>query len=104
MAFDDLPMAHHAWLTQGFDAADAANCWRSCGSMLEKELTRRSDEIARQRLPWVRVDKEYVFSAEDGEVSLRDLFGGRSQLLIHHFMFPPGWTEGCPGCSSVADG
>jgi len=67
----------------------------------EKELTRRSDELARRRqeLPWVRIDKEYRFETNEGTVSLRDLFRGRSQLLVHHFMFP-----GCPSCSSVADG
>jgi len=72
----------------------------------EKELTRRSDELARQRqqLPWVRIDKDYRFDTEEGEASLRDLFRGRSQLIVHHFMFSPNWTEGCPSCSSVADG
>jgi predicted dithiol-disulfide oxidoreductase (DUF899 family) len=72
----------------------------------EKDLTRRSDELARQRqrLPWVRVDKDYQFDTEDGERSLADLFRGRSQLIVHHFMFCPSWTEGCPSCSSVADG
>ncbi|MGH8983231.1 MAG: DUF899 family protein [Acidimicrobiia bacterium] len=72
----------------------------------EKELTRRSDELARRRqqLPWVRIDKDYRFDTEDGEASLRDLFRGRSQLIVHDFMFPPSWTEGCPSCSSVADG
>jgi predicted dithiol-disulfide oxidoreductase (DUF899 family) len=72
----------------------------------EKELTRRSDELARQRqqLPWVRIDKDYRFETEEGEASLRDLFRGRSQLIVHHFMFSPNWTEGCPSCSSVADG
>jgi predicted dithiol-disulfide oxidoreductase (DUF899 family) len=72
----------------------------------EKELTRRSDEIARQRreLPWVRVEKDYRFATEDGEASLRDLFGNRTQMLIYHFMLGPGWDEGCPSCSAVADG
>ncbi len=72
----------------------------------EKELTRRGDELARQRqeLPWVRVEKDYRFTTEEGEASLRDLFRGRSQLIVHHFMFGPSWTEGCPSCSSVADG
>lgn len=72
----------------------------------EKELTRRSDEVARQRqqLPWVRVGTEYRFDTEDGEASLRDLFRGRSQLIVHHFMFSPSWDQGCPSCSSVADG
>ena len=71
----------------------------------EKEHTRRGDEIARQRreLPWVRVDKDYVFDTENGEAKLADLFRGRSQLLVYHFMFGPDWDEGCPSCSSVAD-
>lgn len=83
--------------------------WRTARVRLleaEKELTRRNDELARQRqaLPWVRIDDEYVFDTEDGPASLADLFRGRSQLLVHHFMFPPSWDEGCPSCSAVADG
>ena len=72
----------------------------------EKELTRRSDELAQRRrdLPWVPVEKDYRFTAEDGEASLRDLFGGRSQMLVYHFMFDPDWDEGCPSCSAVTDG
>jgi predicted dithiol-disulfide oxidoreductase (DUF899 family) len=72
----------------------------------EKELTRRSDELAEQRqaLPWVRVDKEYRFETEEGSASLQDLFRGRSQLLVYHFMFGPDYTAGCPSCSSIADG
>jgi predicted dithiol-disulfide oxidoreductase (DUF899 family) len=72
----------------------------------EKELTRRSDELARQRqeLPWVRVDKEYRFETDAGSASLADLFGGRSQLLVYHFMFGPEYDAGCPSCSSIADG
>ena len=75
----------------------------------EKELTRRSDELARQRseLPRVRIDKEYVFETEEGPKTLAELFDGRSQLLVYHFMFGPtveGWPEaGCPGCSYTAD-
>jgi predicted dithiol-disulfide oxidoreductase (DUF899 family) len=71
----------------------------------EKELTRRSDELARQRqqLPWVRIEKDYRFDIEDGSASLADLFGGRSQLLVYHFMFGPEYTAGCPACSAVAD-
>src|SRR5580692_493567 len=71
----------------------------------EKELTRRSDELARRRqeLPWVRVDKEYRFDTEEGSASLADLFRGRSQLLVYHFMFGPEYTAGCPSCSSIAD-
>jgi predicted dithiol-disulfide oxidoreductase (DUF899 family) len=72
----------------------------------EKELTRRSDELAqrRQELPWVRVDKEYRFETDEGSASLADLFRGRSQLLLYHFMFGPDYTAGCPSCSTVADG
>jgi len=72
----------------------------------EKELTRRSDEVARRRqeLPWVRVDKEYRFDTDEGSASLADLFRGRSQLLIYHFMFGPDYTAGCPSCSAIADG
>ena len=66
----------------------------------EKELTRLRDELSRQRrdLPWVKVDKNYVFEGPDGKVTLADLFDGRSQLIIKHFMFGPGWKEGCVGC------
>jgi predicted dithiol-disulfide oxidoreductase (DUF899 family) len=72
----------------------------------EKELTRRSDEVARQRqaLPWVRVDKDYRFETDDGSASLNDLFRGRSQLLVYHFMFGPDYKAGCPSCSAIADG
>src|SRR3954447_2953582 len=72
----------------------------------EKELTRLNDDLARQRreLPWVRLDKDYVFDTEQGEATLADLFHGRSQLLVYHFMFDPEWDEGCPSCSSLADG
>ncbi len=71
----------------------------------EKELTRRSDELARRRqeLPWVRVDKEYRFETDQGSASLADLFRGRSQLLVYHFMFGPDYTAGCPSCSTIAD-
>ena len=72
----------------------------------EKQLTRRGDELARQRqaLPWVRVDKEYRFETDDGSASLADLFKGRSQLLVYHFMFGPDYQAGCPSCSMIADG
>jgi predicted dithiol-disulfide oxidoreductase (DUF899 family) len=72
----------------------------------EKELTRRSDELARRRqaLPWVRIDKEYRFDTDAGSASLADLFRGRSQLLVYHFMFGPDYTAGCPSCSAIADG
>jgi predicted dithiol-disulfide oxidoreductase (DUF899 family) len=72
----------------------------------EKELTRRGDELARRRrdLPWLRVDKEYWFDTDQGPVSLAGLFGGRSQLLVYHFMFGPGYAAGCPSCSAIADG
>jgi predicted dithiol-disulfide oxidoreductase (DUF899 family) len=71
----------------------------------EKELTRRNDELARKRreLPWVPVEKEYRFETEDGAKSLAELFDGRSQLLIYHFMFGPGYEGGCTVCSSIAD-
>ena len=83
------------WLTARLELLDA-----------EKELTRRSDELAlkRQELPWVRVDKEYRFDTDEGSASLEDLFRGRSQLLVYHFMFGPDYTAGCPSCSSIADG
>jgi predicted dithiol-disulfide oxidoreductase (DUF899 family) len=72
----------------------------------EKELTRRSDELAlrRQALPWVRIDKEYRFETDEGGASLADLFRGRSQLLVYHFMFGPNYAAGCPSCSAIADG
>jgi predicted dithiol-disulfide oxidoreductase (DUF899 family) len=72
----------------------------------EKELTRLSDEVARRRqeLPRVRVDKTYRFDTDDGVASLEDLFGGRSQLLVYHFMFGPDYKAGCPSCSMIADG
>jgi len=72
----------------------------------EKELTRRSDEVAgrRQELPWVQIDKEYRFETDEGSASLGDLFRGRSQLLVYHFMFGPDYSAGCPSCSSIADG
>jgi predicted dithiol-disulfide oxidoreductase (DUF899 family) len=72
----------------------------------EKELTRRSDELARRRraLPWVRVDKDYRFATDEGPASLADLFRGRSQLLVYHFMFGPDYAAGCPSCTTIADG
>ena len=72
----------------------------------EKELTRRGDELAlrRQELPWVRVEKEYRFETGEGKASLVDLFRGRSQLLVYHFMFGPDFKAGCPACSAIADG
>ncbi len=72
----------------------------------EKELTRRGDELARRRrdLPWVPIEKEYRFETDDGPASLADLFDGRSQLLVYHFMFGPDYTAGCPSCSAIADG
>jgi predicted dithiol-disulfide oxidoreductase (DUF899 family) len=71
----------------------------------EKEFTRRRDEISRQRreLPWVRVEKDYIFDAPRGKETLRDLFDGRSQLITYHFMFGPGWEQGCPSCSLLGD-
>jgi predicted dithiol-disulfide oxidoreductase (DUF899 family) len=83
------------WLSARLELLDA-----------EKELTRRSDELARRRqdLPWVRIDKEYRFETDEGSASLRDLFRGRSQLLVYHFMFGPEYAAGCPSCSAIADG
>jgi predicted dithiol-disulfide oxidoreductase (DUF899 family) len=83
------------WLTARIELLEA-----------EKELTRRSDDVARQRqqLPWVPVEKDYRFETGDGAASLSDLFGGRSQLLVYHFMFGPEYTGGCPACSAIADG
>src|SRR5262249_11175983 len=72
----------------------------------EKDLTRRSDDVARlrQRLPWVCIDKSYTFDTEAGGKTLKDLFDGRSQLLVYHFMFGPDYKAGCPSCSMIADG
>jgi predicted dithiol-disulfide oxidoreductase (DUF899 family) len=72
----------------------------------EKKLTQKSDELAqrRQELPWVRIDEKYGFETEEGSASLADLFRGRSQLLVYHFMFGPDYTAGCPSCSMIADG
>jgi predicted dithiol-disulfide oxidoreductase (DUF899 family) len=83
--------------------------WRAARLELltaEKELTRRSDELARRRqdLPWVRVDKQYRFDTDAGSATLADLFQGRSQLLVYHFMFGPDYKAGCPSCSAIADG
>jgi predicted dithiol-disulfide oxidoreductase (DUF899 family) len=72
----------------------------------EKALTQKGDELAerRQNLPWVRIDKAYRFDTDEGSASLAELFKGRSQLLVYHFMFGPDYTAGCPSCSSIADG
>jgi predicted dithiol-disulfide oxidoreductase (DUF899 family) len=72
----------------------------------EKELTRRSDELSRRRqeLPWVRIDKEYRLETDAGSASLAELFRGRSQLMVYHFMFGPDYAAGCPSCSMIADG
>ena len=83
--------------------------WRQARLALlaaEKDLTRRSDALAlqRQALPWVRIDKRYSFETEQGRMTLADLFAGRSQLMVYHFMFGPDYTAGCPSCSSIADG
>ena len=71
----------------------------------EKELTRLRDEVSRHRreLPWVKIDKEYVFDGQDGRKTLADLFDGRSQLIVYHFMLGPGWEAGCKSCSYLAD-
>jgi predicted dithiol-disulfide oxidoreductase (DUF899 family) len=83
--------------------------WRAARLKLlqaEKEHTRRGDELARQRqeLPWVRIGKSYDFDTDEGRASLADLFRGRSQLLVYHFMFGPDFAAGCPSCSAIADG
>jgi predicted dithiol-disulfide oxidoreductase (DUF899 family) len=86
---------HEEWLAERLELLDA-----------EKELTRHGDQLAQRRreLPWVEVDKEYRFDTEDGAASLADLFRGRSQLLVYHFMFGPDYKAGCPACSAIADG
>ena len=86
---------HKEWLAARLELLEA-----------EKELTRRSDELTRRRqeLPWVRIDKAYRFETDEGSASLVDLFRGRSQLLVYHFMFGPDYTAGCPACSAIADG
>jgi predicted dithiol-disulfide oxidoreductase (DUF899 family) len=86
---------HEEWLAARLELLEA-----------EKELTHRSDELARRRqeLPWVRIDKEYRFETDEGTASLVDVFRGRSQLLVYHFMFGPEYTAGCPACSAIADG
>src|SRR5213080_3598878 len=83
------------WLTARLELLEA-----------EKELTRRSDEVARRRqeLPWVRIDTKYRFETDEGSASLADLFRGRSQLIVYHFMFGPDYKAGCPSCSAIADG
>ncbi|WHZ24702.1 MAG: hypothetical protein OJF47_003814 [Nitrospira sp.] len=88
-------VSREQWLTVRLDLLKA-----------EKELTRRNDELARQRqaLPWVRIDKEYRFETDEGNAALRDLFKERSQLLVYHFMFGPDYQAGCPSCSAIADG
>jgi predicted dithiol-disulfide oxidoreductase (DUF899 family) len=83
--------------------------WRSARIKLlkdEKELTKHGDDVAkkRQELPWVKIEKEYIFDTDEGELSLADLFKERSQLLIYHFMFGPDYKAGCPHCSAIADG
>src|SRR5262245_5511768 len=82
--------------------------WRAAREKLlheEKELTRRRDALARQRraLPWVKLDRDYVFEGPTGKIALADLFGRHSQLIVYHFMFGPGWEEGCKSCSYLAD-
>ncbi|HXM93990.1 MAG TPA: thioredoxin family protein [Candidatus Dormibacteraeota bacterium] len=71
----------------------------------EKEFTRLRDELSRQRreLPWEKIEKEYVFDGQNSKETLADLFGGKSQLMVYHFMFSPGWEEGCPSCSFLSD-
>jgi predicted dithiol-disulfide oxidoreductase (DUF899 family) len=90
------------------DTTGTSEAWLARLELLEaeKELTRRSDELARRRheLPWVRVAKEYRLETDEGTASLADLFRGRSQLIVYHFMFGPEYTAGCPSCSAIADG
>jgi predicted dithiol-disulfide oxidoreductase (DUF899 family) len=95
MAMTHPTATREEWLAKRLDLLKA-----------EKELTRRSDEVARQRqaLPWVKVDKDYHFDTDQGPASLTDLFRGRSQLLVYHFMFGPDFEAGCPSCSAIADG
>lgn len=71
----------------------------------EKAFTKERDKLSAERraLPWVKIDKPYRFQGTNGELSLTDLFGGRSQLIVYHFMFAAGWDEGCPGCSFLSD-
>src|SRR5262249_35802693 len=90
-----ITATHEEWLTARLELLKA-----------EKELTRRSDELARRRrgMPWVRIDKDYRFETDEGSASLADLFRGRAQLLVYHFMFGPDYTAGCPSCSAIADG
>ena len=90
-----LTGTHEEWLAARLELLEA-----------EKQLTRRSDELARRRqeLPWVRIDKEYRFETDEGSASLADLFRGCSQLLVYHFMFGPDYSAGCPSCSAIADG
>jgi predicted dithiol-disulfide oxidoreductase (DUF899 family) len=92
---DNKTGTQEQWLAARLELLDA-----------EKQLIRRSDELARMRreLPWVRVDKAYRFETDDGAASLADLFRGRSQLLVYHFMFGPEYSAGCPACSAIADG
>src|SRR3712207_3662790 len=92
---DHKVASREEWLAARLDLLEA-----------EKEHTRRGDELARRRqeLPWVRIDKEYRFETDDGSASMADLFRGRSQLLVYHFMFGPDYTAGCPACSAIADG
>ena len=92
---DHLTGTREEWLAARLELLEA-----------EKAVTRRSDELARRRraLPWVRIDKAYRFETDGGSASLADLFKGRSQLLVYHFMFGPDYKAGCPSCSSIADG
>jgi predicted dithiol-disulfide oxidoreductase (DUF899 family) len=92
---DHEVVSRKEWLAARLDLLEA-----------EKELTRRSDELARRRqaLPWVQIDKDYRFDTDEGKASLADLFRGRSQLLVYHFMFGPDYNAGCPSCSAIADG
>src|SRR5262245_52577408 len=100
MADDKSSVANHA-VVSGGEWLDA----RKALLVKEKEFTRLRDDLSRQRreLPWERVEKAYVFDGPDGQASLAQLFDGRSQLVVYHFMFDPSWDAGCPHCSHWAD-
>src|SRR5215469_4282322 len=104
-----MPSAHKNWRLTMHNQVVSRDQWLNARIELlrrEKELTQLSDEVARRRqeLPWVRVDKTYRFATDNGSASLKDLFRGRSQLLVYHFMFGPDYAAGCPSCSMIADG
>jgi predicted dithiol-disulfide oxidoreductase (DUF899 family) len=106
--FNQLQKEKNMTATQTTNAIVSKAEWLQARRALleeEKQLTRQRDELSRRRreLPWVKVESNYVFDGPNGKVSLADLFAGRTQLVIYHFMFGPEWAEGCPSCSMVAD-